>query len=293
MKIWPGQSYPLGATYDGSGTNFSLFSEVAERVELCLFDEQGQETHVDLPEATGDCWHGYLPEVEPGQRYGYRVHGPWEPNQGHMCNPAKLLLDPYAKSIDGQIKWDEAVFPYRFDSGPETKSESDSVSFMPRCVVHQPHFDWNGDRLLQTPWHETVIYETHVKGLTARHPEVPEELRGTYAGLAHPSVIEYLVRLGITAIELMPIHFFPHDKHLVDSIKSVNRNGRSALTLNLRTWGLIYVPDPCFRTINPSSSSMARACLRVVRLVPSILDRSSSLGICPPSGYSVLIRSLK
>ena len=216
MKTWPGQSYPLGANYDGSGTNFSLFSEAAERVELCLFDEQGQETHVDLPEATGDCWHGYLPEVEPGQRYGYRVHGPWDPAKGHMCNPAKLLLDPYAKSIDGQIKWDEAIFPYRFDGGPETKSESDSAPFVPRCVVHQPHFDWNGDRLLQTPWHETVIYETHVKGLTARHPEVPGELRGTYAGLAHPAVIDYLQRLGITAIELMPIHFFAHDKHLVD-----------------------------------------------------------------------------
>ncbi len=216
MKVWPGHPYPLGAVYDGSGTNFSLFSEIAERVELCLFDEDGGETRIDLPEVTGYCWHAYLPTVEPGHRYGFRVHGPWDPSTGHRCNPAKLLLDPYAKAIEGQIQWDEAIFPYRFDEGPDTLSDTDSAPFMPRCVIHQPHFDWSGDRRLQLPWHETIIYETHVKGLTATHPEVPPELRGTYAGLAQPPVIEYLKQLGITAVELMPIHHFIHDKHLVD-----------------------------------------------------------------------------
>nr|WP_320014257.1 glycogen debranching protein GlgX [uncultured Desulfobacter sp.] len=216
MKKWPGQPYPLGAVFDGFGTNFSLFSEIAERVELCLFDGQGVETRINLSEVTGYCWHAYLPFVEPGQRYGFRVHGPWDPSQGLCCNPAKLLLDPYAKAIDGQVQWDEAVFPYLFNDGPGIRSEIDSAPFMPKCVVHQPHFDWNGDLSLRTPWHETVIYETHVKGFTARHPEVPPEILGTYAGLAHPAIIEYLKSLGVTAVELMPVHFFIDDKHLVD-----------------------------------------------------------------------------
>lgn len=216
MKTWPGQPFPLGAVFDGAGTNFSLFSEVADRVELCLFDETDAETRVNLSEVTGYCWHAYLPFVEPGQRYGYRVYGPWDPSRGLCCNPSKLLLDPYAKAMDGQIQWDEAVFPYPFDEGPAVASDSDSAPFMPKCVVHQPHFDWSGDRRLEIPWHETIIYETHVKGLTARHPEVPPEMRGTYAGLANPAVIEYFKDLGITAVELMPVHFFLHDKHLVD-----------------------------------------------------------------------------
>jgi glycogen operon protein len=216
MKVWPGQPYPLGAVYDGSGTNFSLFSEIAERVELCLFDAEGNETRIDLPEVTGYCWHGYLPTVEPGQRYGFRVYGPWDPANGYRCNPAKMLLDPYVKAIEGQLRWDEALFPYRFNDGPDARSDSDSAPFMPRCVVHQPYFDWSGDRRLQLPWHETIIYETHVKGLTATHPDIPSELRGTYAGLAQPAVIEYLKGLGITTLELMPIHYFIHDKHLVD-----------------------------------------------------------------------------
>lgn len=216
MKVWPGEPYPLGSVYDGSGTNFSIFSEVAERVELCLFDEEENETRIELPEVTGYCWHGYLPSIEPGQRYGFRVYGPWEPANGHRCNPAKLLLDPYAKAIDGQVKWDKALFPYRFDKGPEVRSDIDSAPFMPRSVVHQPHFGWDGDRKLLIPWHETVIYETHVKGLTARHPDIPPELRGTYAALAHPVIIDYFKQLGITAIELMPTHHFVHDKHLVD-----------------------------------------------------------------------------
>ena len=216
MKVWPGQPYPLGAVYDGSGTNFSLFSEVAERVELCLFDPGGAETRVDLPEVTGYCWHGYAPFVEPGQRYGFRVHGPWNPAEGVYCNPAKLLLDPYGKAIDGQMKWDEALFSYRFEDGPGHRNNLDSAPFMPRCVVYQPYFDWSGDRKLQIPWHETVIYETHVKGLSVLHPDIPDELRGTYAGMAHPAVVDYLRELGITAVELMPIHHFIHPKHLVD-----------------------------------------------------------------------------
>ncbi|MFO7803256.1 MAG: glycogen debranching protein GlgX [Desulfovermiculus sp.] len=216
MKIWPGQPFPLGAVYDGSGTNFSLFSEIAELVELCLFDDEDRETRIEMPEVTGFCWHCYLPEVEPGQRYAFRVHGPWNPAEGHRCNPAKLLLDPYAKAIVGQVNWDMAVFPYDFDQGPEVINQKDSSPFVPRCVVHQPFFDWSGDRRLQLPWHETVIYETHVKGFTIRHPDIPEDIQGTYAGLAHPAAVEHLKKLNITAVELMPVHQFLHDKHLVD-----------------------------------------------------------------------------
>ena len=216
MKVWPGLPYPLGATYDGSGTNFSIFSEIADQVELCLFDDEDREARIELTEVTGYCWHCYLPEVEPGQRYGFRVHGPWQPDAGHRCNPAKLLLDPYAKALDGRITWHAAVFPYSFDGGADVPSSLDSAPYVPRSVVHQPHFDWHGDRRLQLPWHETIIYETHVKGFTAQHPEIPEELRGTYAGLAHPVAIDYLKELGITAVELLPIHQFVHDKRLVE-----------------------------------------------------------------------------
>jgi glycogen operon protein len=216
VRVWPGNAYPLGASFDGAGTNFSLFSEVAERVELCLFDEEGKETRVSLPENTGHCWHGYFPDIQPGQRYGYRVHGPWSPEQGHRCNPSKLLLDPYAKSIERGISWSEAVFPYPFRSGPDERNDEDNAPFMPRCIVPQPFFDWAGDRRLQRPWHETVIYEVHVKGFTATHPDIPPELRGTYAGLAHPAAIGYLKQLGVTAVELLPVHYFLQDKHLVE-----------------------------------------------------------------------------
>jgi isoamylase len=216
MNMFPGLPRPLGATYDGSGTNFSIFSEVAEAIELCLFDDDDNETRLELPEATGYCWHGYLPAIDPGQRYGFRIHGPWDPASGRRCNPAKLLLDPYTKALDGQVKWDAAVFPYPIGGDPDAMSTEDSAAYIPRSVVHQPHFDWAGDRRLEVPWHETVIYETHVKGLTMRHPDVPDELRGTYSGLAYPAVIDYLQGLGITAVELMPVHQFVHDKHLLD-----------------------------------------------------------------------------
>ena len=214
IQILPGAPYPLGANFLGNGTNFSIFSEVAERVELCLFDEQGEETRINLPEATGYCWHGFLPDVKPGQRYGFRVHGPWEPHQGHRCNPNKLLIDPYTKVIDGEIKWDDAVFPYPLGGDPTEMDERDSAPFIPKCVVHDAHFDWEGDKGVRTPWHKTITYETHVKGFTARHPDIPEDIRGTYAGLAHPAAIEYLKQLGITAVELLPVHQFVNDQHL-------------------------------------------------------------------------------
>jgi len=215
VKIHPGNPYPLGATYDGAGTNFSLFSEVAERVELCLFDETGNETRIDLPEVTAFCWHGYLPNVAPGQRYGYRVHGPWNPAEGHRCNPVKLLLDPYAKTVVGEVKWHEAILPYRRGE-PDSRNDLDSGPFMTRCVVINPYFDWGNDRPPRIPAHESIIYEVHVKGFTRRHPEVPAELRGTYAGLAHPAAIGHLKRLGVTAVELMPVHQFVHDEFLVE-----------------------------------------------------------------------------
>ncbi|HYI09939.1 MAG TPA: glycogen debranching protein GlgX [Thermoanaerobaculia bacterium] len=216
MRIWPGKPYPLGATWDGVGTNFSLFSEVASRIELCLFDANGRESRVFLPETSAFIFHGYLPNVGPGQRYGYRVHGPWEPQNGHRCNPAKLLLDPYGKAVEGQVQWNEAVFPYQFGTDDTVRNDGDSAPFMPKSVIINPYFDWAADRRPDTPWHRTIIYETHVKGFTMHHPGVPENLRGTYAGLAHPAAIRYLRQLGITAIEVLPVHQFIHSKDLLD-----------------------------------------------------------------------------
>ncbi len=215
MHIWPGNPYPLGATYDGGGTNFALFSEAATRVELCLFDENGAETRIDLPEREALVWHGYLPRVVPGQRYGYRVHGPHEPSWGQRCNPSKLLLDPYAKAIDGDYRWDQALFSYDFGD-PESFNSADSAPFSPRSVVVNPYFDWGNDRPLKIPMYETVNYEAHVKGMTIRHPEIPDDVRGTYSGLAHPAMIKYLKNLGVTAVELMPVHQFVHDSGLIE-----------------------------------------------------------------------------
>ncbi|MGK5681610.1 glycogen debranching protein GlgX [Actinoplanes sp. URMC 104] len=215
MRIWPGNPYPLGATYDGGGTNFALFSEHAERVELCLFDDDGKETRIDLPEREALVWHGYLPRIVPGQRYGYRVHGPYDPSRGLRCNPSKLLLDPYAKAIDGRNDWNEALFAYRFGD-PSSRNDDDSAPYAQKSVVINPFFDWGNDRPLRIPFHQTVIYEAHVKGMTQAHPGIPEDVRGTYSGIAHPVMIEYLKGLGITAIELMPVHQFVHDSTLVD-----------------------------------------------------------------------------
>ncbi|MDQ1723176.1 MAG: isoamylase, partial [Frankiaceae bacterium] len=215
MRCWPGQPYPLGATYDGMGTNFAVFSEVATKVELCLFDTDGVETRVELPEVDAFVWHGFVPGLQPGQRYGFRVYGPYDPANGLRCNPSKLLLDPYAKAIDGTIEWDAAVFAYEF-SDPDKPNEVDSGPHMPKSVVVSPFFDWNNDRAPRTPYHETVIYEAHVKGLTMLHPDLPDEIRGTYAAIAHPVMIDHYKKLGITAVELMPVHEFVQDHHLLE-----------------------------------------------------------------------------
>ena len=215
MQIWPGDEYPLGATWDGGGTNFSIFSEAAERVELCLFGDTGDETRVDLPEVTAFCWHGYVPGVRPGQRYGFRVHGPWAPERGHRFRPAKLLLDPYAKAIEGDVRWNEAVFTYH-PADEHTLNDNDSAPFVPRSIVIDPTFDWGHDRHPLTPLHHSILYEVHVKGFTVRHPEIPDAIRGTYAALAHPVSLDYFTRLGVTAVELMPVHQFVHDAHLLE-----------------------------------------------------------------------------
>jgi len=217
MELWPGQPFPMGATYDGAGTNFSIFSEVAEQIDLCLFDDDGVETRVALPEVTAFIHHGFLPGVQPGQRYGYRVHAAWDPETGSRGNPDKLLIDPYAKAVEGDVAWDEAVYSYDFAEGPDGPTTmTDSAAFIPRSIVTNPFFDWADDRHPRTPWHETVVYETHVKGLTMRHPDVTTELRGTYLGLSSQPVIDHLKKLGVTAVELMPVHQFVHDDRLAE-----------------------------------------------------------------------------
>jgi len=215
LHIWPGSPYPLGATYDGGGTNFAIFSEVAHRIELCLFDDAGVESRLTLPERDGFVWHGYLPRVTPGQRYGYRVHGPYEPSAGLRCNPNKLLLDPYAKAVHGDIIWNEALFSYRFGQ-PTSFNDADSAPYAMTSVVVNPFFDWSDDRPPRIPYHQTVIYEAHVKGMTMRHPAVPKDVRGSYAGLAHPAMIRHFRELGVTAVELMPVHQFVHDSTLAE-----------------------------------------------------------------------------
>jgi isoamylase len=227
MQVWPGRRYPPGATYDGVGTNFAVFSEVAERVELCLFESRRgadaqasvgpheAEYRIELPEVDAFMWHAYVPGIEPGQRYGFRVHGPYDPARGIRCNPNKLLLDPYAKAVDGDVDWHPSLFGYNVGD-PGRMSELDSAPHLPKAVVVNPYFDWGNDRPPRTPYHNTVIYEAHVKGLTQRHPAIPDALRGTYAGVAHPAAIEHLLALGVTAVELMPVHQFVHDHRLVE-----------------------------------------------------------------------------
>jgi isoamylase len=207
MRIWPGTPYPLGATWDGRGTNFALFSEVADAVDLCLFDD-GTESRVGLREVDAFVWHGYVLGVSPGQHYGYRVHGPWDPVEGQVCNPHKLLLDPYAKAVHGTVSYDDAVFGYRRGFSALRPSTTDSAPHTVRSVVVNQTFDWEDDRPPQITYIDSVIYEVHVRGLTKLHPEIPLELRGTYAALAHPAMIGYLQRLGVTAVELMPVHQF-------------------------------------------------------------------------------------
>ncbi len=217
--VWPGWPHPLGATWDGSGVNFALFSANATKVELCLFDREGRREieRIVLPEYTDEVWHGYLPEAYPGMLYGYRVHGPYEPTAGHRFNPHKLLIDPYAKMLRGQLHWSDAHFGYRPGSPREDLSfdRRDNARGMPKCVVIDGAYTWGADHPPMIPWGETISYETHVRGMTMRHPEVPEPLRGTFAGLGQAAVIDHLVKLGVTAIELLPIHAFVQDRHLL------------------------------------------------------------------------------
>ena len=215
IGVWPGRAYPLGPASDGGGTNFALFSEVATAVDLCLFDDAGVERRIRMDEVDAFSWHAYLPSVGPGQRYGYRVHGPYEPENGIRCNPYKLLLDPYARAIEGDIDWNTSCYGHD-PNNLTTINIEDSAPHVFKSVVHNPTFDWGADRSPDTPLHESVIYEAHLKGFTRRHPDVPEQLRGTYAGFAHPSVVDHLVSLGVTAVELLPVHQFVNDQRLQD-----------------------------------------------------------------------------
>ncbi|MCG8478554.1 MAG: glycogen debranching protein GlgX [Spirochaetales bacterium] len=219
-RVWPGRPYPLGSTWDGSGTNFALFSAHAERVELCLFDDTGNRevARIPLPEYTHQIWHAYLPDVRPGHRYGYRVYGPYAPEEGHRFNHHKLLLDPYARSIRGQIHWHDAVFAYRVGAvaGDLTFDTRDSAPFMPKCEVVDTAFTWGRSPKPETPWDCTVIYEMHPRGFTMRHPAIPDEEKGTFAALANQEILAYLTDLGITAVELLPVHAFARDRHLVE-----------------------------------------------------------------------------
>lgn len=218
MDPWPGRGSPLGATWDGEGVNFAVFSEHAEAVDLCLFDASGRETRLPLRERTAFVWHGYVPGIAPGQRYGYRVHAPFEPEDGHRFNANKLLLDPYARAIEGDVAWGPEVFGYVLGDPAEDISFDgrDSAPRVPKSVVVDGSFYWEDDRAPSTPWHKTVIYETHVKGFTVAHPGIPPDLRGTYAGLSQPAAIEHLLLLGVTAVELLPVHHFIHPQHLLD-----------------------------------------------------------------------------
>jgi glycogen debranching enzyme GlgX len=218
-KIYPGKPYPLGAIWDGNGVNFALYADNATAVELCLFastEDEKEFEKIKLVERTHHVWHAYLDGAKPGLLYGYRVHGPFEPQNGHRYNPNKLLIDPYAKAVAGTIAWNDALFGYNIGDPEEdlSFSEIDSAPFIPKCVVVDSNFDWEGDKPLQLPYHKSIIYETHVKGFTKLHPDIPEEIRGSYAGLAHPVTIQYLKDLGITAVELMPVHHFISDRHL-------------------------------------------------------------------------------
>ena len=219
MRIWPGRPYPLGATWDGTGVNFAIFSEHATKVELCLFDsheDKKEKSKIVLPERTDMVWHAYLPDAEPGQLYGYRVHGPYEPQNGHRFNPNKIILDPYAKGIGRTLIWDDSVFGYQAGQDDLTFDDRDNAAFCPLGAVIDTAFTWGDDRPPHTPWHKTLIYEAHVRGLTMQHPGVPEDRRGTYSALASEPIINHLLDLGVTALEILPVHFHLDDRYLLD-----------------------------------------------------------------------------
>jgi isoamylase len=216
LVVDAGRPYPLGALVENGGTNFAVASDVADSIEVCLFDADGTETRIELPERTAGVFHGLLPDVGPGQKYGLRVRGPWDPANGIRCNPDKLLIDPHATAISGPVVWSEDVFAHHFDDA-NAYNDADSAAAMPKCVVSDRSFDWGDDRAPRIPLSDTVVYETHVKGISKRHPDVPEDIAGTYAGLAHPSIIEHLTGLGVTAVELLPVHQFVQDSHLLDN----------------------------------------------------------------------------
>ena len=225
IRVYSGSPFPLGATWDGEGVNFALYAENATAVDLCLFnskEEVNESVRVRVEERTHHVWHIYIPGLAPGQLYGYRVYGPYEPHSGHRFNPNKFLIDPYAKAISDTVQWHDSMFGYEIGNPNADLSfgSADSVPFMPRSVVIDPNFDWEGDKLPKIPYHKTIIYEAHVKGFTKLHPEIPENLRGTYSAIAHPVIIGYLKALGITAIELMPIHYFISDRHLQENGKT-------------------------------------------------------------------------
>ncbi|HVW02294.1 MAG TPA: alpha-amylase family glycosyl hydrolase, partial [Planctomycetaceae bacterium] len=221
MRVWPGRPYPLGATWDGRGVNFAVFSEHATQVDLCLFDspQARRESHrIPLPEQTDIVWHGYLPDVRPGQLYGFRAHGPYAPRKGHRFNPHKVLLDPYARAVGRDLRWSDTMFGYRIGDADSDLAfdDRDNAACAPLAAVVNPAFNWRGDRHPRTPWHKTLIYETHVRGFTIQHPGVPRALRGTYAGLASDASIRHLLKLGVTAVELMPVHYYINDRHLIE-----------------------------------------------------------------------------
>src|ERR1700743_1124636 len=247
-SIEEGLPNPLGAHWDGKGTHFALFSANATKVEVCLFDESGERelSRVELPEYTDEVFHGYLPDVGPGTFYGYRVHGPYEPQAGHRFNPNKLLLDPYARAHAGSLQWNPAVFGYKMETGDDlTFDERDSAPFMPKCVIVDPDFDWQGEAGRQAvPWDQTVVYEVHVKGFTKKHPAVPEKLRGTYAGFASQPMVDYLSALGVTSIELLPIHTFINDDVLLEK-KLTNYWGYNTIGF--------FAPDPRYASDVPNS----------------------------------------
>ena len=257
-KVWPGKPYPLGATWDGKGVNFALFSAHAEKVELCLFDRTGlrEEARVTLPEYTDEVWHAYLPDARPDQLYGYRVYGPYDPLNGHRFNPNKLMIDPYAKSLHGRVRWTDAVFGYRFGGPREDLAidRRDNARFIPKCRVVEPAFTWGEDRRPQIPWEETIILELSVRGFTMRHPGVDPEYRGSFAGLASPAMIDYLVGLGITAVELLPVHAARR------RASSCRPRARQLLGLQLRSAFLRPTRGCCRPSRSPSSRPWSNGC---------------------------------